>query len=195
MSPRTKRQFDEMRTKSRDAIMQSALELFTHKGYHGTSVSMIANHAGVSTGLMYNYFKSKNELLEAIVRDGMSIIESFVAEIDEIDDPREKIAASVEMAFDIARQDMHFWTLYFSVIMQPDIPEDVRNIFSSFIQNMFNWLESICEQLGCDNPEIEARILSAILDGAILHCSFVGEDYPIEEVKRKIIKRYHGERK
>jgi len=195
MSPRTKEQFDEMKAKSRQAIMRSALELFTQRGYHGTSVSMIAERAGVSTGLMYNYFKSKIELLEEIVREGINVIEISVERIEEIRDPREKIAASVEMAFDIAEEDMHFWTLYFSTIMQPDIPEGVKNIFSNFIQNMFDWLESVCGQLGYANPRIEARILGAILDGVFLHHCFVGEDYPIEELKNEIIKRYCGEEK
>lgn len=194
MSPRTKEQYSEMRARSREAIMRSALELFTQRGYHGTSVSMIADHAEISTGLMYNYFKSKVELLEAIIREGINIIEDSVTRINKIDDPCEKIAAAVEMAFDIAKEDMHFWALYFSIIMQPDIPAGAKDIFSSFIQNMFGWLESLCQQLGCDNPRIEARILGAILDGAILHYYFVGEDYPIEEVKREIIKRYYREK-
>lgn len=192
MSPRTKEQFDRMRAKSRGAIMEAALELFTHRGYHGTSISLIAEQAGVSTGLMYNYFKSKVELLEAIVRQGMILIESAMADIEGIEEPKEKIAALVEVTFNIAEKDMHFWTLYFSIIMQPDLPENARQIFSDFIREMFDWLEGLLMQLGYADPAAEARVLGAILDGALLHYWFVGKRYPVKKVKNLIIQKYCG---
>lgn len=192
MSPRTKEQFGEMRARSRERIMEAALELFTHRGYHGTSISLIAERAGVSTGLMYNYFQSKVELLEAIVRRGMTLIETAMADLEGIEDPKEKIAALVEVTFDIAEKEMHFWTLYFSIIMQPDLPENARQIFSDFIREMFGWLEAILTQLGYADPAAEARVLGAILDGALLHYWLVGKRYPVKKVKNLIIKKYCG---
>ena len=50
MSPRTKDQFEEIRNKSRENIEKIALELFAIKGYHATSVSQIAEKAGISKG-------------------------------------------------------------------------------------------------------------------------------------------------
>jgi AcrR family transcriptional regulator len=192
MSPRTKEQFDRMRAKSREKIMEAALELFTQRGYHGTSISLIAERAGVSTGLMYNYFQSKVELLEAIVRRGMTLIETSMADIETIEEPRQKIAAMVNLTFDIAEKEMHFWSLYFSIIMQPDLPENARRIFSDFIQEMFGWLEAILKQLGYADPAAEARVLGAILDGACLHYWFVGKPYPLKQVKDAIIRKYCG---
>ncbi|TKJ37929.1 hypothetical protein CEE37_13270 [candidate division LCP-89 bacterium B3_LCP] len=192
MSPKSKEQFDQIRAQSRQTIMEAALELFTHRGYHGTSVSMIANQAGVSTGLMYNYFQSKVELLEAIVRQGMSIIESLLGDVLQVDDPRDRITTMVEMTFQIAERDIKFWSLYFSVLMQPDLPGDVQRIFSDFLQNTLNLFEDLFSQLGYSNPQAEARILAAILDGALLHYWIVGKDYPIENVKQTIIDKYCG---
>ena len=66
MSPRTKEQFDEIRTGSKARIMQAALEVFSEEGFDKASISKIAGRAGVSKGLMYNYFKSKEELIKTI---------------------------------------------------------------------------------------------------------------------------------
>ena len=63
----TKEQFEEIRNKSKAAIIEAALELFANNGFHSTSVTQIAKKAGVSKGLMYNYFDSKEALLEAII--------------------------------------------------------------------------------------------------------------------------------
>ena len=67
MSPRTTRQFEEIREEKRTLIMDSALEHFAKEGYHATTITHIAKHAGISKGLMYNYFESKEALLRAII--------------------------------------------------------------------------------------------------------------------------------
>ena len=71
MSPRTKEQFVEIRENRKEQIMQVALELFASEGYAHCSISKLAESAGISKGLMYNYFESKEQLLAAILDKGM----------------------------------------------------------------------------------------------------------------------------
>ena len=61
MSPRTKQQFEEIRSDRKDQLLDAALHVFAEEGYHSASVSKIAKYAGVSKGLMYNYFHSKKK--------------------------------------------------------------------------------------------------------------------------------------
>lgn len=49
-------------------IQDAALRIFTRQGYHGTSVREIAEQAGVSLGNIYNYYRTKEEIFEALVR-------------------------------------------------------------------------------------------------------------------------------
>jgi len=49
-------------------ITQAALEAFSEKGYTATRVEEVAKRAGVSKGLMYLYFKTKEELFKAVVK-------------------------------------------------------------------------------------------------------------------------------
>ena len=53
----------------RAAILESALELFVERGYHGTAVPAVAERAGVGAGTIYRYFKSKEDLVNALYRD------------------------------------------------------------------------------------------------------------------------------
>jgi len=160
MSPRSKEQFDQMREKSRQVIMKAALELFTHQGFHGTSVSKIAKAAGVSTGLMYNYFSSKVELLLAIVQDGMEQMAVSFQILEPIVDPAEKLKALLEVSFEIAQSDMRFWTLYFNLITQPDLPDEIHQIFSNFISGMIPEFERIFTDLGYEDANGEAWIFA-----------------------------------
>lgn len=49
-------------------ILEKALIVFASNGFKGTSIKDIAEAAGISQGLMYHYFASKEELLEATVQ-------------------------------------------------------------------------------------------------------------------------------
>ena len=51
----------------RDEFLDTAVELFNENGYYSTSVDDIVERMGVAKGLFYYYFKSKEELVEAIV--------------------------------------------------------------------------------------------------------------------------------
>jgi AcrR family transcriptional regulator len=57
------------RDQRREAILQVAREVFFEHGYSAASMSEIAARLGGSKGTLYNYFKSKEELFEAQVRD------------------------------------------------------------------------------------------------------------------------------
>ncbi len=50
----------------RTAIMDAALKLFTERGFHGTSTALISKEAGVSTGSLFNYFSTKEELINSL---------------------------------------------------------------------------------------------------------------------------------
>src|SRR3989337_276168 len=65
--PRTKEQFEAIRKGSRQKILDAALEVFARQGYYSASVSAIAKTAGISKGLMYNYFRSKEDVLNELM--------------------------------------------------------------------------------------------------------------------------------
>ena len=47
-------------TEKQEKIVQSALQLFAQEGYHATSTSKVAKHAGVSEGLIFRHFRNKD---------------------------------------------------------------------------------------------------------------------------------------
>jgi AcrR family transcriptional regulator len=47
----------------RTAILEAALKLFTERGFHGTSTAQISKEAGVATGTLFNYFPTKEDLI------------------------------------------------------------------------------------------------------------------------------------
>ena len=64
MSPRSSQQFEEVRAKSKQNILDAALKLFAQRGYHNTTIAQIAEEAGVAKGLVNYYFKKKETVMK-----------------------------------------------------------------------------------------------------------------------------------
>jgi AcrR family transcriptional regulator len=123
MSPRTATQFKEIREEKRSLIMDTALEHFASEGFHNTTINHIARHAGISKGLMYNYFRSKDELLAEII--DRSISEMYLY----FDTDRDGILTGDEFEifirkfFTLLKEKRSFWQLFFQLMMQKDVME------------------------------------------------------------------------
>jgi len=53
----------------RETILQAALELIAEHGFHGAPMSAVAQRAGVSAGIIYHYFASKEDLIHALYKE------------------------------------------------------------------------------------------------------------------------------
>lgn len=74
----TNRQLKALETK--DRIYQTALDLLEADGYENIRIEDICHKAGVSIGTFYNYFKSKNEILQLIYKKGDDYFENTVSD-------------------------------------------------------------------------------------------------------------------
>ena len=50
----------------RTAILDATLKLISENGFHGTAMSKVASEAGVSAGIIYHYFDSKDDLMDEL---------------------------------------------------------------------------------------------------------------------------------
>lgn len=57
-------------SKSQYTVLRAALELFAHKGFAGTSIRDIAEIAGMKSASLYNHYKSKEQILAALIKIG-----------------------------------------------------------------------------------------------------------------------------
>jgi AcrR family transcriptional regulator len=121
MSPRTAVQFKEIREEKRSLIMDTALEYFAVKGFHNTTINQIAIQAGISKGLMYNYFESKDELLAEIIDRSVSeMYRYFDADRDGML-TGEEFELFIRKMFFLLKEKRTFWRLFFQLIMQKDV--------------------------------------------------------------------------
>jgi AcrR family transcriptional regulator len=71
----------------RRQLLDAAVRVFARKGFHASRVGDIAVEAGVAHGLLYHYFKSKDEVLEAVFHENWSVLLARIASVEESDEP------------------------------------------------------------------------------------------------------------
>lgn len=71
----------------RRQLLDAAVRVFARKGYHASRVGDIAVEAGVAHGLLYHYFASKDQVLEAVFRENWSVLQARIASVEETDEP------------------------------------------------------------------------------------------------------------
>jgi AcrR family transcriptional regulator len=79
----------------RRLILDAAVRVFAHKGFHTSRVGDIAEEAGVAHGLLYHYFSSKDEVLDTIFREEWI---DLLAEIDAIESSTTSAREQLERA-------------------------------------------------------------------------------------------------
>lgn len=190
MCPRTEKQFKEIRTEKIWLIKNTALKLFAANGYHSTSISKIAASAKISKGLIYNYFRSKEEILSEIIDMGIDkMFENFTPNEDgqiEV----EGMQNYIETIFKSLKENINFWKFYYQILVQADAQHLLKAKMEKIMSNfMFTIVEYFRKQ-GFKDPQTEAMIFGALLDGIGLDYVMHPEIIPLNEIKENIINKY-----
>jgi len=190
MSPRTEKQNKEIRQKMELLILESALELFAEDGYNGTSMQSISKNTGVSKGNLYNYFESKQDLLEGVLNYGLNqYAELFDGASTKLITEKE-FELTVRSNFEMIRSNKDFWSLYYNLLAQPKVQQLFTKIFAPFLEQYIMIFEAYYKNKGDKNPNATALLLGSALDGVSLGYIVMGEAYPLEDVIEQLIKKF-----
>ena len=191
MSPRTSKQFEAIRTESKKAIKEAALILFSKNGLNGTRIEDIAKQAKISKGLIYNYFESKEKLLQEILADASNSGKKVMEELVNSDkSAKDKLSYLIETTFVMMQKDFHYWKLMSSLSYQDDILKYSENVIQQYRDEMIGINVNLFKELGSTNPLIDTYALGAILDGVFVQYIHLGSKYPLDKMKAHIINKF-----
>ena len=167
----------------KDLILEKSLELFSSKGFKGTSTRSIADAAEVSEGLIFKHFKSKNGLLSELLKIGASKSTPEIEKIRNSDDPKTLISSSIKLFLKIRKEDYPYWILYYANGFEDNgQPIGLEPILKKAVMEAF-------KKLGYVNKELEAELLLNSLDGLMIKM-LTTSDYNPEPQVNLILKKY-----
>jgi TetR/AcrR family transcriptional regulator, fatty acid metabolism regulator protein len=97
---------EKLAAEKRRLILDAAVRVFARQGFNQCRVSDIADEAGVAYGLVYHYFRSKDEVLDTLFLERWNVMLDVIRDLDGQDLPaREKLYAIASFIVDSYRHD------------------------------------------------------------------------------------------
>lgn len=124
----------EQKEERRKAILFQALVLFVKKGYHETKITDIADAVSMSTGLLFHYFESKEDLLLELVKMGAESANRSAAMTDV--EPEDYFRNLLGFLFSNAKTSpgIYYMFVLMGQVRREGMPEDARQVASSVNQ-------------------------------------------------------------
>ncbi|WP_109510482.1 TetR/AcrR family transcriptional regulator [Nocardioides speluncae] len=153
------------------AIVSAAAELITERGLANIRVTDVAQRAGMSTGHVTYYFRSKTVLLmRAIQQSEDAFIDEVEAKVHKIRDPWKRLTKFIELSASNGTHDPG-WVLWFEVWANAALDPEVATLHEELDARSCGILAEVirygCERgaFASEDPELTATLLSASIDG------------------------------
>lgn len=174
----------------RAELTAAALETLAEHGFSGTTVSRVAERAGMSHGLVHHYFKSKADLLEAAMRQlNAHSREQVLERVGRANTPRAKLTAVVEALFPhdlFERGFAQTWLAFCGeAAFAPAYARIQRVMFRRMQSNVSWYLRAL---LPAAEVEAAARTICMLSHGTWLRCAL--DERPI--TRAEAVTQMHG---
>jgi len=165
--------------KRREQILQTAVELFSHSGFKGTTTKEIARASGVSEAMVFRHFSTKSELYDAILgekacHDGIRFPwEDNAALLDAIE-KKDDFAVFYNIALNAMtkqQEDANFMRLLmYSALEEHELAD---RFFNEFVARLYEFIGEYIRRRQADGTmrELEPRIAVRAFLGMMIHHS------------------------
>jgi AcrR family transcriptional regulator len=173
----------------REQLLDVAKALVVRRGFHAVSIEAVARDAGISRPIVYGHFHDLPGLLEALVkREGLRALGQLDAVLPAAfrePDPRERLVLALGAYLEAVRADPDTWRL---VLMPPEgaprvLHEEIARGRAAVVAQLASALGPEAGAAAPD-PELAARLLSALADEAARLLLAEPERYPADRILR-----------
>ena len=159
-------------------IVFAALQAFVKHGFHNTSMSKIASEMGIAKGTLYLYFKSKNQLIEAITKQHFHNLKDRLVSQQNFNSV-EALLSHIQHTLLISDKDSQFIPVFFEVFGPSFSSDKFINEYCNFFNEIAQFYTENLESLQTQgliqqglSPKYFGRVFVSMLDGIILHKGF-----------------------
>ena len=153
---------ERKKSKNIEAIMHIALHYFEKNGYDNTTIEQLCDEAMISQSTFFNYFGTKEKVVELIMLDGLKDYEEYSEKVrKEMDDPIEAVRSAMMFICDATAKYCNTVSVFHRIAMQR---EEFRRIEADHYAMGASLIESAFEQSGRTCP-LSNESLKIIMGG------------------------------
>ncbi|MCT0199581.1 TetR/AcrR family transcriptional regulator [Synechococcus sp. CS-1325] len=158
----------------RDVLLRTAGELFARQGYRAVGIDTVLAAAGVAKMTLYKHFRSKEELIAAVLEQrgeeiAAALSERIAAAPATPSNPGAPILAVFDWLADAVRSPEFHGCLFIKAASEYPDPQDLpRQAAEAFKVSCGTLLEALCRDLPATDPQALARQLQLLMEGVLV---------------------------
>lgn len=197
--PRTQETLQQIREEQREKILNAAQYIFAKKGRSAT-MSDVASEAGISQGLAYRYFKSKEEIFITLVKQSIESAGEYDKIIRKLPgSPAERLETIVTRLLQLRQERPGYYQFLYQLLSDESVPNELREMMmkqGKILQK--EMLRLIVEgqllgQISKDNPAQLLEAVMACIEGLWRKMTYtepgkISENFPDAKIILRMLK-------
>lgn len=172
---RYKEAFERASDERKEKILEVGINEFASKGYENANINIIAKNAGISIGLMYKYFSTKEDLFITCIQRGMSILDDAVDEILKSDDKLlTKAEKLIRTTCQLSQKDANYVKLYNEITSERNSEKAMEFAKAIEGETSKKYVKCITDALanGDVRQDMDPRLFAFFLDNLLTSLQF-----------------------
>ena len=172
---RYKESFERATDERKEKILEVGIKEFASKGYEKANINIIAKKAGISIGLMYKYFSTKEDLFITCIQRGMSILDDAIDEILQSDDKLiVKAEKLIRTTCQLSQRDANYVKLYNEITSERDSEKAMEFAKAIEGETSKKYVKCITDALakGDVRQDMDPRLFAFFLDNLLTSLQF-----------------------
>lgn len=170
----------------RERLLKAARSLIHRQGFHQATLADISELSGVSIGNMYYYFKTKEEIIAAVIEDRTERFQALTESWEQESDPRERLGKFLDMPMMIRESIAKHGCPVGSLSQELNKFGDVNaSLATKPLNAQLEWVTEQFRQMGREDATAMGRQFISALQGASLLANALNEsDVLVEQIGR-----------
>jgi AcrR family transcriptional regulator len=167
-----------MASGKRDHLVETALDLFYNAGFHATGIDKILETAGVARMTLYNHFKSKDELIVAVLRRRDEKFRNwFMRTIERLaSKPQDRLLAIFDALEEWFSSEEFSGCMFINASAEfADADDPIHMVAAEHKHLVLRYLQELAVETGVAEPEELANELMLLMEGSIVMAYVAGD--------------------
>lgn len=171
-------------------LLETARNIIANRGIQGATLRAIADEAGVSTGAIYHYFNSKEEILYAVMDESLSMSSQIAIEAKDHSVPRDRIITEIsDNILERFKKDQHnriqFYLAKEAMMGDQELSEKFRTKYREWIGHTKELIQFLYGRPENPLDDAIASVLIGAIDGIVMQI-LLGANLASEEEVQKV---------
>ncbi|WP_432798125.1 TetR/AcrR family transcriptional regulator [Poriferisphaera sp. WC338] len=171
-------------SEKREQLVATAAKLFRDEGFRTVGIDRILSESGVAKRTLYAHFRSKDELILAVLRRSDESFRNWLMrEVKNYsDDPRDRLIGLFDIMHNVAKCETFTGCLFqraSAEFMECNCAARAAILEHKRLVGLY--ITELCQDAGAQNPTALAKQISVLVNGAIMMMTMTGDhDFIIE---------------